>query len=293
LLFSVRYGNIIVIRSIIVNIALVNRVFSTVFDRFYDRFINMMNFEVSCMPFYEREERILNALLEKETLSVQELSHKLYVSVPTLRRDLVKLESMGKIIRTHGGARIRKSAADKQIPLSLREMEQNTAKDTIGKKAAELIKDGDIIMLDASTTVYSMIPYLSDFRDLIVITSSAKASYLLGQMGVNNICTGGRMLNHSFAYIGEDAERTIRNYNADIAFFSCRCISADGRLTDKSIEENILRKAMMQQSKRNILLCDSSKFDHIFLNTLCHVSELDQVICEAPLPQSILQAMKK
>lgn len=245
------------------------------------------------MPFYEREERILNALLEKETLSVQELSHKLYVSVPTLRRDLVKLESMGKIIRTHGGARIRKSAADKQIPLSLREMEQNTAKDTIGKKAAELIKDGDIIMLDASTTVYSMIPYLSDFRDLIVITSSAKASYLLGQMGVNNICTGGRMLNHSFAYIGEDAERTIRNYNADIAFFSCRGISADGRLTDKSIEENILRKAMMQQSKRNILLCDSSKFDHIFLNTLCHVSELDQVICEAPLPQSILQAMKK
>ena len=245
------------------------------------------------MPFYEREERILNALLEKDTVRVQELADKLYISVPTLRRDLAKLESLGKIIRTHGGARLRKSPADKQIPIVLREQEQNSAKDMIGRKAATLVKDGDIIMLDASTSAYSVIPYLADFNDLIVITSSAKAAVLLGEMGIQTICTGGRMITHSFAFIGDDAARTVHSYNADIAFFSCRGLSLDGRLTDKSVEENTLRKAMLQQSKHNVLLCDSSKIGRVFLNTLCLASDIDQIICEVPLPQDILLAMKK
>ena len=67
----------------------------------------------------------------------------------------------------------------------------------------------------------------------------------------------------------------------------------DGRLTDKSIEENTLRKVMLQQAKRRVLLCDSSKIGHVFLNTLCHISDIDEVICESPLPQEIVQAAKQ
>lgn len=245
------------------------------------------------MPFYEREERILNALMEKDTMGVRELAGKLYISVPTLRRDLVKLEAMGKIIRTHGGAKLHKMPADKQIPIVLREQEQNLAKDIIGRKAASLVKDGDIIMLDASTSAYSVIPYLADFTDLIVITSSAKAAFLLGQMGIQTICTGGRMITHSFAYIGDDAERTVRSYNADIVFFSCRGLSLDGKLTDKSIEENTLRKAMLQQAQKKVLLCDSSKLGRVFLNTLCNVSDIDDILCDAPLPPALAQQLNR
>lgn len=245
------------------------------------------------MPFYEREDKILNALLETGSMRIQDLSKKLYVSVPTLRRDLVKLEQMGKIVRTHGGARLRKTAADKQVPIFLREQEQNSAKSVIGQKAAQMVKDGDIIMLDASTSAYNVIPYLADFSNLMVITSSAKASFLLGQMGISNICTGGRMITHSFAYIGDEAEHTVRSYNADILFFSCRGVSLDGRLTDKSIEENSLRKAMMQQCRKKVLLCDSSKFDHVFLNTLCHITDVDDLICEAPIPREIAEQLHK
>ena len=245
------------------------------------------------MPFYEREERILNALMEKDTMGVRELAGKLYISVPTLRRDLVKLEAMGKIIRTHGGAKLHKIPADKQIPIVLREQEQNLAKDIIGRKAASFVKDGDIIMLDASTSAYSVIPYLTDFTDLIVITSSAKAAFLLGQMGIQTICTGGRMITHSFAYICDDAERTVRSYNADIVFFSCRGLSLDGKLTDKSIEENTLRKAMLQQARRKVLLCDSSKIGRVFLNTLCNVSDIDDILCDAPLPPALAQQLSR
>lgn len=236
------------------------------------------------MPFYERQDMILNALLESDHMTTHELSAKLFVSVPTLRRDLIKLEQMGKIIRTHGGARLIKKSADEKIPILLREQEQNDAKEIMARKAAELVRDGDILMLDGSTSACSLIPHLAEFKNLIVITSSAKSSFLLGRMGINTICTGGKMITRSLSYIGEDAENTIRRYNADIVFFSCRGLSMDGKLTDNSIEENSLRRIMLCHAKKRVLLCDSSKLGHTYLNNLCHLSEVDEIICERALP---------
>lgn len=239
------------------------------------------------MPFYEREEKILSALLEKDHLTTQELSAKLFVSQPTLRRDLVKLEQKGKIIRTHGGAQLVKKSADVKIPFFLREQEQNDAKAAIAQQAVKFIRDGSIIMLDGSTSAYNLVPHLSKFKNLIVITSSAKSSFLLGRMGINNICTGGRMITSSLCYIGEDAERTVAQYNADIVFFSARGLTMDGILTDDLVEENSLRRAMLRHAKKRVLLCDSSKLNHVYLNNLCHLSEVDEIICEQPLPKSL------
>ena len=245
------------------------------------------------VPFYEREERILSALLEKESMSIRELSAQLYVSQPTLRRDLIKLEQMGKIVRTHGGAQLLTKPADQKIPFYLRQQEQNDAKSHMAEKAIEFIRDGDIIMLDGSTSAHTIIPLLSRFHNLIVITNSAKSAFLLGNMGIENICTGGRMITRSLCYIGEDAERTVRNYNADVLFFSCRGLSMDGRLTDTSVEENDLRRCMLRQSAKRILLCDSSKLGNVYLNNLCALSEVDDLICERPVPPQLRDMLRK
>lgn len=245
------------------------------------------------MPFYEREEKILSILLEKEAMTTRELSARLYVSVPTLRRDLIKLEQMGKIVRTHGGAQLLKKSADQQIPILLREQEQNDAKTVMARKAVEFIRDGDIILLDGSTSACTIIPMLGDFHNLIVITSSAKASVMLGRMGIQTICTGGRMITRSLSYVGEDAERTLRRYNADIAFFSCRGLSEDGWLTDNSIEENSLRRCMLRQSKKHVFLCDSSKLGNTYLNNLCHLSEVDAIVCEQPVSRRLQAMLRK
>lgn len=200
---------------------------------------------------------------------MEELARKLFVSVPTLRRDFIKLEEKGKIIRTHGGTKLPKTPADEKIPFYLREQEQNDAKTMIAQKAADLVKPGDIIMLDGSTSAYHVIPYPAEIHHLIVIISSANSAFLLGKMGITNICTGGRIIAKSLSYVGEDTERTVRAYNADIVFFSCRGLSMDGRLTDNSVEENNLRRTMLKQAKKKVFLYGSSKLDHIYLNTLC------------------------
>lgn len=245
------------------------------------------------MPFYEREDKIINILLQKDVMTVNELADKLYISKPTLRRDLMKLEQKGLITRTHGGASLIKNPADTKIPFSLREQEQNNAKTVIAQKAVSFIKDGDIIMLDATTSAYHIVPYLAAFHNIIVITSSAKTSLALGQMGIRNFCTGGLMIPKSFSYVGGDAQSMVARYNADALFFSCRSLSEDGLLSDNSIEENLLRKTMMRHAKKKIFLCDSSKIGKVSLHNLCHISEVDGIVCETKVPQTILNSLKK
>ncbi len=239
------------------------------------------------MPFYEREEKILNILTAGAVVSVEEIAEKLYISKPTVRRDLDKLSQKGLIYRTHGGAALIKTSADETIPFSLREQEQNSAKVIMANKAVHFIKDGYTVMLDGSTSAFAIVPMLSEFKNLIVLTSSAKASFVLGQMGIKNICTGGHMLHKSFSYIGEDAVRTVNSYNADVVFFSCRGVSADGYLTDNSVEENQLRRAMIKKSRKAVFLCDKSKFEKTYLNNLCHISEIDEIISNEKVPEAI------
>lgn len=246
------------------------------------------------MPFYEREKELLTAIEKSEYVSINTLLKSQYTSISTLRRDLIKLEEKGLIIRTHGGVMAVKKSPDDKIAFFLREGEQSDEKKVIANKAAELVCDGDTVMLDASTSAYCIIPYLAEkCKEIIVITSGSKASYLLGELGINNICTGGKMITKSFSYVGQTAEETVLRYNADIAFFSCRGLSESGYLTDNSVEENDLRRTMIKQSKRNFLLCNSDKLGHTCLNNLCHISEIDGIISETDVPQDILNMLKK
>ncbi len=245
------------------------------------------------MPFYEREEKLLSAIMEETEVSVSELAKKLYISVPTLRRDLIKLEQKGKIIRTHGGAKLVNRSADEKIPFYLREAERYEVKSAMAKKAIGCVSPGDTVMLDGSTSAYSMIPLLAEIPKIIVITSSAKSSFLLGQLGIANICTGGRMIAPSLSYIGEDAERTVARYNADVLFFSCRGVSPEGMLTDNSCEENALRSVMMSRAKKTVCLCDSSKLEKTCLHNLCHISQVDSFICDQELPAELQQQIKR
>ena len=171
------------------------------------------------MYHLERQAQILEILEQRKSISVTKLAELLYVSQPTVRRDLASLAQQGKVQRTHGGVVLRK-ASDAEIPLMFREDQNNAAKKAIAQKAEKLIRDGDVIFMDASSTVSYLIPHLNKFRDLIVITNSPKTSIRLGEQQIKNYCTGGQLLMHSIAYVGSEAEKFIAGINADVFFFS-------------------------------------------------------------------------
>ena len=231
------------------------------------------------MSTYKRESEYIRLLAGRDH-TVKELAEKLFISEPTVRRDIALLKEKEILVSKNGVVRLKVSFSDKRIPLFIRETEQNEEKVRIAERAAKHIKDGDVVMLDASTTAYHLLSHLVKFKNLILITNGAKTAIEAASIGIKTICTGGELAPESFCYVGADAESVLRRYNANVAFFSCRGLSNDGRVTDNSILENGIRRIMMENSARSFLLCDKSKHGKVYINTLCHTKDLDGVISE-------------
>lgn len=231
------------------------------------------------MSIYNRESQYINLLAQKAH-TVKELSEKLFISEPTVRRDIIILQKKGLAVCKRGVVSLKTTSPDQRIPLFIRHLEQNEAKQLIAQKAVKHIKDGYVIMIDASTTAFHMLPYLVEFKNILVITNGAKTALESASMGIRTICTGGEMTLESFCYVGTDAEDILKRYNADVAFFSCRGVTQDGIVSDNSILENSIRRIMINNSKQSYLLCDKSKFSKKYLNTLCNIKELTDVISD-------------
>jgi len=227
----------------------------------------------------ERQEEILQILLEHKSIRVNQLAKLLYVSPPTIRRDLSVLEQQGKIHRTHGGVVLRQ-AAENEIPLMYREEQNSVPKQIIAQKAMRHVKDGDVVFLDASSTVAHLIPHLKQLNDIIVVTNSPKTSMGLGEEGIKNYCTGGLLLSHSVAYIGNEAESFVSHINADVFFFSSRGYLEDGVITDSSVEEAAVKIAMLKQAEKSFYLCDNSKKNKKYMYNICSTNDVDGVITE-------------
>jgi len=227
----------------------------------------------------ERYDKILEILNEKIYVDAHTLSEKLYVSMPTIRRDLSYLAGKNLIIRSHGGAK--KVSTDRIVtPLNYRKTLNSAQKKQISKKAVELIKDDDIIFIDASTTALYMGEFLSEKKGITVVTNGIPLSVILSEKGVKTYCTGGEIQKSSLGYAGDFTQLFINNFNFDICFFSCHAFGNDGNISDTSLEENLVRMTAIKNSKKSVFLCDSSKIGLTAPYNLCPKEDIDYIITE-------------
>ena len=245
------------------------------------------------MRIEERQKRILEMLRDDPNISVREISERLCFSEPTIRRDFTELHKKGLITKLYGGAVLNARSADGEIPFAMRENEKSRSKALMGKAAAELISDGDVVMLDGSTSAYHIVPYIVDCKDIIVVTSGAKTAVELAERNITTFCTGGKMIVNSFSYVGQEAEDFVKKINADVLFFSCHGLDDDGAMSDPSVREVNLRQAMLTQCKRKYLLCDGSKFGKKCFYNMGNVSEIDGIISDVDIPDHIKKIVGK
>lgn len=222
---------------------------------------------------------ILRYLQEKQTATVDALAKKLFISATTVRRDLSKLEKQGVVKRLHGGAMLL-AGADHELPLFMRSQQNVEAKKRIAERAAQYLQDGQVIFLDASSTAMFLAPHFERFKSLTIITNGVQTAEKLSTLPHCVYCTGGRMLHNSAAYVGDYAIRFIRQFNADIFFFSSRGISESGQITDASSEETQVRRAMLEQSRKQIFLYDHHKRGQVYCYNLCSSEGLTVTICD-------------
>lgn len=227
----------------------------------------------------ERYEKILEIIENENYITATELSKRLYVSLPTIRRDLTELSSRNQLHRSHGGAK-KISPEHVSTPLDFRKSLNFGIKRKLCEKAAELIKDNDVIFIDASSTALQLSEFISQKKDVTVVTNSIPLSMILKKKGIKTYCTGGEIQENSFACSGCFAEDFADSFNFDIVFFSCYCVTDGGIIADTSLPETSLRKSVLKNSKLSVFLCDSTKFGKTAPHNLMPVSTPDVVITD-------------
>ncbi|MBQ9734853.1 MAG: DeoR/GlpR transcriptional regulator [Clostridia bacterium] len=233
-----------------------------------------------------RHRQILDILARFGTVSVRALTKELYVSEATVRRDLAELEKAGALKRVFGGAKPI-LGTNKQVPLFIRESVDAIAKSEICRRAAELVKDGDSIFVDGSSTAQYLAKHLAKFKDIVVVTYSIKTAEIMCANHVKTYCTGGLIMENSLVCIGAEATDFADKINIDVCFMSCKGVDEDGNFTDTSAEETAVRRAFLKKSKRRICLMTNNKFGSTYFHTLCSAKDVDYIFSDGQIPPSI------
>ncbi len=245
------------------------------------------------MLSYERRQKIAEILKTQGLVKVEELAAAFDISPSTIRRDLDKLAAGGGIRRTYGGAYLEDSRAE-EPPIILREREHAQAKEKIGKKAAELVKSGMTVILDASSTVGAMVPFLSRVDGLTVVTNGVKtASRLNSCANIRTYCTGGLMRKHNLSLVGMETCRVLEEINADTLFISCRGFGIEKGVTEASDEETQVKRCMLRAASQTVLLADSSKLGQVMMHKICDIGSIDILITDAKLPEALEEQCRR
>lgn len=205
-----------------------------------------------------RQKNILNLLQKKQDLNVAELSRIFNVTTATIRRDLEILEEQGSVKRYFGGA---KYILPPNIDVQYQTVKGNPtpAKMAIGKKAASMVSENDIIFLNSSSTVLYILDFLSDIQ-VSVITNNARALYSKYADGIDLLLTGGEIYGNKQSLVGEFALSSIKMVTANKCFLGASGISAVGGVTSSILQEVAVNQHMIRQcSGPKILVADSSK----------------------------------
>ncbi len=228
----------------------------------------------------EREIEIMNLLNQKKYVTVEYLAKKIHISQSSIRRDLKKLELEGLLTRSYGGAEL-KNSVNKQIPFYLRSHKNSREKNAVALKATSLVKPGDVIFLDSSTSTYFMVEHLKEIKGITVVTNSLASMNAFSEYNIESYFTGGHLNpENRSCCTGAHTEEFIESIHADFCFFSVQSLTADGILYDCFANEIMPRKLMIRNSENKVFLCDNSKINQFSAYKLCTADELDYIISD-------------
>jgi len=241
----------------------------------------------------ERRQNILKLLSEQGRVTVGELSEIFNVSEVTVRKDLEVLEDMKFLTRTHGGAILSESIID--VPaIYQRRILNKEIKEQIGSKAAELIKDNEIIILDSGTTTFEITKGLKNFSSLVVITNSLEiCNELIKCDGIRVIAIGGEIDRENLSMRSLVAQQVIRNYSADKAIIGVSALSLEHGFTTSNELAASIKKQMIKSAKQIIVVSDSSKFDKVSFCPVCEYDEIDVLVTDRNIRKEYLEAFQK
>lgn len=240
----------------------------------------------------KRKDEILRLLAQNHMMKAGELAEQFHVSMETIRRDLSELEEVKLIRRVHGGA-VLYTEYGIEPDYAFRTTENYSEKFRIGQKAAEMVKDGDSVIIDIGTTTLEFAKALKGKKNLTVFTNSIKIAYeLMSEREISVILLGGKVRFGEGTTSGYWSEEMIDSFFADKMFLGVGAIMPEHGVMDYHVEETNLRRHCLKQVKQVIALADYSKLGIKALNHVCGSKDLDYLITDEKADKKILKELR-
>lgn len=240
----------------------------------------------------ERLEKILKIVSEKDRLTVKEASSLLGVSNDTIRRDIIKLVKNNLVMRTHGGI-VSKSNILFDPALEERVIEHKEEKELIATQASSMINDSEVIILNAGTTTERIVKYLSNVKNLIILTNALNiAINTIRYSNIETIIIGGNVRKGNLSIIGPDSINMIKNYHAEKLFIGISAISIERGLMTPNRMEAEINSELLKIAKKVIVVADSSKIGRMSLYSFGTIDDIDVIITDKNADKEFLAELK-
>ena len=227
----------------------------------------------------QRREAIRAMLLEKESITINEVMEKFQISVETARRDFDALAEEGFLNKVYGGATLKKRTS--ALPSrKLLDSAFSEGKTRLAKRAVRFMKSGDTIFLDHSNTVFHMCEGLMNMDITVLTNSLAVINYLSKSKTIQLIAVGGRYDPNEDAFLGPTSSEYLRRFQVDRAFFSCKSFDMARGLGDSDERVADMKKTIIQCAEQTCLLADHSKFGKASFAHFCDFDQIDNIFTD-------------
>lgn len=237
--------------------------------------------------------RVIGLLVrERGSVRVGELADRFGVTDETIRRDLARLEEMGILERSYGGAVAPRG--DAETTYSGRLLEQSAAKMAIASRAAELIEVGDALILDAGTTTLCLVRCLAGRHDLFVATNAVThAVELASNARISVVVIGGLLRPSTFGAVGDLAIGMLADLHVKRTFLAIHSVSALAGLTEPRLDGVGIKRAMMRAATEVVLLADHSKVGRESLVRVAPVDAISRLITSEGADPAEIRAIQE
>jgi DeoR/GlpR family transcriptional regulator of sugar metabolism len=229
----------------------------------------------------QRQQRIAELIRESGSTTVAMLEEEFGISSATARRDLAVLERQGKVKRTHGGA-VLPGFTQQEDSFQQRLEEAVPAKKRLAQAALALLGEEETVFVDSSTTAYYATQrVLAAVRRVTILTNLMPVMELFTTVGspdVKLIGMGGSFRGLTLSFVGPCTVRMVESYLTDRVFFSVGGLTHEGYLTDSNPLEAEVKRTMIKQAAKPVLLVDGRKFERRGLSVITHISDVSLVL---------------
>lgn len=237
-----------------------------------------------------REDEIIAIVNKRKKIEVNELAEMLSVSKVTIRKDLDRLESRGILHRQHGFAEI-----NNQNDINYRLSKNYDLKKKIAKKAAEIVSDGETVIIESGSTSILLAEELAmNRKDITIITNSCfLASYVRNYESIEVILLGGEYQKDSQVNVGPLIKKVIDNFYVDKLFVGIDGFNPSGIFTGSDLARSDASIMMSKSADKIIILTDSSKFNQRGLISEFELSEVHAVYTDSDIDKKLKKRLER